>query len=355
MIATLATSSVATTLLAYLRDRLGTGDLSFAEEPSPITDGWETYIDRFRLQSHGELPADYRAPLIVRRYESSTGLPRLRHEFAVQNHLGALGYPVAKPLLCEEDDAILGGPFMIMQEVPGKTLLDFMFHHPWRILDGPGWMAALHAWLHRLPPPGFPDAEPDLAGRHRAAMAEAITDYCLDGLRPGLDWLEQHAPASGAPESIIHLDFHPVNLIFQGGSAIGVLDWTESDVGDRHADIAATLVLIRTAPIDVSGIWQRFASVPGRWMLYRRYRRAYRRLMSLDPERLDYYIALAALRRLCRYGMWLRDGPTITGSKPSSIRYLNEDRVHILERCFFEPTRTRVQLRAGMLRSQLCF
>jgi hypothetical protein len=79
-------------------------------------------------------------------------------------------------------------------------------------------------------------------------------------------------------------------------------------------------------------------------MLYRRYLRAYRRLMPIDDERLGYFLAWAALRRLCRYGSWLRAGPWVTGSKPSSLRYLGADRVDLLRRCFEEQAHVPIML-----------
>jgi aminoglycoside phosphotransferase (APT) family kinase protein len=144
--------------------------------------------------------------------------------------------------------------------------------------------------------------------------------------------------------SIVHLDFHPLNLMAQAGRCQGVLDWGDSDVGDRHADVAVTLVLIRSVVVAMASAWQRLAAWPGRGFLYRRYRRAYARLLPLDESRLSYYMAWAALRRLCRYGLWLRHGPQATGGKPASLRYLTSDRIDVLCRCFWRQTGVAVRL-----------
>jgi len=142
----------------------------------------------------------------------------------------------------------------------------------------------------------------------------------------------------------VHLDFHPINLMFEHDQCRGVLDWCDADVGDRHADVAVTLTLIRTAPVAVASFRQRLATWPGRWLLYRRYLRAYRRLLPLDDGKLSYYMAWAALRRLCRYGTWLRAGPQITGSKPACLGLLRRDRIDVLRRCFWEQTGVQVRL-----------
>ncbi len=336
--------TIAAPLLAYLRDRLGTAELAFRQEPTAIPDGWETYIYRFQLQSSTALPPAFARPLVLRVYANAQGSHRLRHEFAVQQHLHGLGYPVPEPLAREMDSQILGGPFMLMEWVPGRTLLDLLFRQPWRILRGPGRMAQLHARLHQLPVRDFPGPPGPFLDRQLAQLRTQIATYDLDGLRPGLAWLQEHRPPTNAAASIVHLDFHPINLLFQGLQGRAVLDWSDADVGDRHADVAVTLMLIECTRVDDGSLWRKLSSWPGRILLYHLYRRAYRTMLPLDDGRLRYYLAWAALRRLGRYGMWLRAGPDVTGSKPTCLRYLNRDGIDALRRCFQRYTAVAVDL-----------
>jgi aminoglycoside phosphotransferase (APT) family kinase protein len=329
----------------YLEDRLGMTQLTFQEPPTPITDGWESYIYRFCLRTRDELPDPFKGPLVLRAYSGSEGWPRLKHEFEVQRHLRKLGYPVAQPLLCEEDCGLFGGPFMVMRAIEGTTLLEWMFRHPLRILDGPAKLARQHARLHALPTAGFKAPRGDFLDRHLSDMANLIAEYRLQGLRPGLDWLDALRPATSEPPSILHLDFHPLNYMTKNGECQGILDWGETDLGDRHADVATSLILIWTAPVATESPWDRVKAIPGRLMLYRRYRRAYRRLLGLDDSRLRYYLAWAALRRLCKYGLWLRAGPGATGCKATSMQYLSSERIGILEQAFRTPTGVAVTLR----------
>jgi aminoglycoside phosphotransferase (APT) family kinase protein len=217
--------------------------------------------------------------------------------------------------------------------------MDDLLWHPWRLIHGPTEMADCHVRLHTLPARGFPDADGPFLERHLHDIAAIIDGQALFGLRRGLDWLWHHRPPEPDVPRILHLDFHPVNLMVQGGNCQGVLDWAEADVGDRHADVATTLVLIWSAPVEMPRLWQRIGKLPAKWVLYRRYHAAYARQLSLDPERLQYYIAWATLRRLCRYGLWLRSGPWITGGKASSLRHLRPDRVAVLCRLFHKQTR----------------
>jgi aminoglycoside phosphotransferase (APT) family kinase protein len=330
--------TVGDNLLGYMSERLGVAGLRYRQAPQAITDGWETYIYRFQLAGASALPVNYATPLVLRIYASNCATDRLRHEFAVQSYMCQLGYPVAEPLLCEPHGDPFGGPFMIMKQLPGQTLLDAMLRRPWRIVNGPTRMADLHAHLHVLPGGDFPADRGPFLERHLEELERGIDEYELNGLRPGLGWLIKHRPPRARTASILHLDFHPVNIIFDQSACQGVLDWGESDVGDRHADVAATLVLIRSAPVEVGSRWQHSLVVPGRWLLRRRYLKAYHRRLPLENDRLAYYVAWASLRRLCRYGMWLHAGPWVTGGKPSSVRYLSASRVDILRRCFYEQT-----------------
>ena len=338
---------VAFGLLEYLGGRLGVSGLRYEREPVPITDGWETYVYRFQLQDRSGLACPLGRPLIFRGYACAHGLPRLRREFAAQEYLHRLGYPVARPVLLEESCVPFGGPFMLMEALPGRPLVELLLHRPWRIWGGPAQMADVHARLHRLTTDGFPASPEPFLGRRLAEMEGLIDEYRLRGLRPGLDWLRSHRPAEPRRPSIIHLDFHPLNLMFDQDRCSGVVDWCECDVGDRHADIAATLVLFWSAPVEIPTYLQRLIAWPGRSMLRRRYLRAYRRHLSLNRRTLAYYVAWAALRRLCGWGRWLRAGPCSTGSKPSVLRYLSPESVGVVGQCFHQWSGVPVSLAYG--------
>jgi aminoglycoside phosphotransferase (APT) family kinase protein len=103
--------------------------------------------------------------------------------------------------------------------------------------------------------------------------------------------------------------------MFDGHECNAVLDWSESDVGDRHADIAATLVLIRSAPVELPRIRHKIAALVGKHLLEHWYLQTYRKHVPIDDHRLHPYLAWAALRRLCAWGRWLHAGPLITGGQ----------------------------------------
>jgi aminoglycoside phosphotransferase (APT) family kinase protein len=340
-------SEVAPVLLDYLRSRLKIADLEYAEPPVFFPESWETYIFRFRLAPHAELPQAFQEYLILRAYSSGHGWPRLRHEYQVQEQLCRLDYPVPRPLLLEREFEILGGPFMLMEGIPGRSMLSLLLDRFTSIFWAPARMAKAQARLHELPTAGFPASPSPFLDRRLRELTQIIDEYDLPGLIPGMEWLHAHRLPPAEPPRIVHLDFHPANLIFESGRCRSVVDWCESDLGDRHADLAASLLLIDSTPLpDLSFIRQMTVRI-GRFMLHNRYLRAYRRILPVDKNRLRYFLACATLRRLARWGMWLRDGPLITGSKPSALGYVTPQLIGFLENYFHKHTGVSIRLESS--------
>jgi aminoglycoside phosphotransferase (APT) family kinase protein len=57
------------------------------------------------------------------------------------------------------------------------------------------------------------------------------------------------------PDGLLHLDYHPLNVMAVGNRISGVLDWTNARAGDPRADLARTVSILRLAPstTDVPG------------------------------------------------------------------------------------------------------
>jgi aminoglycoside phosphotransferase (APT) family kinase protein len=67
------------------------------------------------------------------------------------------------------------------------------------------------------------------------------------GLDPALPArLEQADLRQG---SLIHGDYHPLNVLTDGQSITGVLDWPSSGSADPRVDIGHTAVLLQTGPL----------------------------------------------------------------------------------------------------------
>jgi hypothetical protein len=51
------------------------------------------------------------------------------------------------------------------------------------------------------------------------------------------------------PPALLHLDFHPLNVLVGDGRVTAVLDWANARAGDPRADLARTLSILRLAPL----------------------------------------------------------------------------------------------------------
>lgn len=321
-------------LLTYLGQRLEIADLHYMQPLSMVPGGWEATTYRFQLQNPGPLAEPYARPLVLRAYSSRHGLSRLRREFEVQSYLWQRGFPVPRPLLKEEGCWPVGGPFMIMEWIPGETLLHFLLENPMCIWSYPRYMAELQWRLNTLAVEDFPAPAGPYLPRNLKWLGQIVRQCNLEGFAPGLEWLQAHQPEPPASPCILHLDYHPLNLLIHEGRFEAVLDWSDADVGDYHADVASTVLLVDTFPVRMTSWRHWLISLPGQGILRRRYLRAYRKRMPIDEQKLRYYLAWAALRRLLMWARWLYAGPLASGVRPATIRELTRRRLEFVAHYF---------------------
>jgi aminoglycoside phosphotransferase (APT) family kinase protein len=126
-------------------------------------------------------------------------------------------------------------PALLLSWMPGRPLRDELVARPWR-----AWslgvrfgqtQAAIHAVAAPQPlrdetPTWIDWAQPDAALRDRL-LALADQSHCL-----------------------LHLDYHPMNVLVAGGKILAVLDWANARAGDRRADVARTASILHFAPRD---------------------------------------------------------------------------------------------------------
>lgn len=128
---------------------------------------------------------------------------------------------------------VAGQPVLLVDWLPGSPLLQAMHETPWRTWRL-GWaFGQTQARLHQIPAP---------AGVIRVEHA-------------WIDWAEPTAALAAnlrrlASEELmlIHLDYHPLNVLVHGDVISGVLDWTNADGGDPRADVARTGAILHFLP-----------------------------------------------------------------------------------------------------------
>lgn len=149
-----------------------------------------------------------------------------RFEIQVMQHGAASGLPVPK---VRTAGLWNDRPALLMEWLPGRTIADAMNDDP--SLAGPLGTAAgrMLAQIHAIQPPRIVQARPWLAWV------------------PIPEPLERALAAASEPPRLLHLDYHPLNLLTDGATITGVLDWANAAAGDQRADLARTITILRFA------------------------------------------------------------------------------------------------------------
>lgn len=281
-------------LVAHLRDALASPAVDLAEGPAGISGGFDTDIYALGLRG---APPSFAGPLVLRLLRPHHDPARVLREEATQNAVADLGYPAPRVRLASADSAILGAPFLLMERLPGRPLLEA------RAVRMGAVLADVQLRLHALDPAplarvlghavtldGYFDA---LAGR--------VQRGGLGGLTPLLGWLRAHRPAEDAL-AICHGDFHPQNVLAERGGVTAVLDWPNALIADPAFDVASTLNILRFVPAGLTSMPRPLRELARVFqpLLARRYLARYRRRRAIDDARLAYYQTAAALRALVR-------------------------------------------------------
>ena len=173
-------------------------------------------------------------PLVLRVYDNTVWLEQEpdipTREAAVLRKVTEAGLSVPALVACDPTGADAGGiPALLMTRLPGRT---------WLTPDD------LDSWLHELAAALLPV---------HAVSADGLpwrykTYVNLSGLTPPA-WsrvphlweraipIAQGPPPPG-PECLIHRDYHPNNVLWQGGRVSGIVDWTVGCRGNANVDVA---------------------------------------------------------------------------------------------------------------------
>ena len=316
-----------------------------------LASGWETTVFEFapaaRTPRLPEAAAGQR--LVLRCYEGPRAGDKGWRENRTITALAAAHYPVPLPYLYEPDLEPLGTPFLVMERVAGGPLFatrNFPQAFKTFSLGFIGFVRA-QARLHRLraDAPGLRDVAAaytsvkvppaaSLLERILGVIAERIEQGPLPGLRAALTSLRERAERFGeASAAVVHMDYHPQNVIVRGVHVTGVVDWVSADRGDRHLCAATTAVILASSAMD-SPRWMRDNAAGNslRALFTALYLPLYQALAPMEWERFRYCQAVAALLRLSMFGIMRARGPEAAGFRPGAIANVTPGVVRLLSR-----------------------
>lgn len=151
-----------------------------------------------------------------------------RREAEVMRAAAAGGVPAPSVVAEEVHD---GRAAILMEWRPGRPVAAELQRRPWRAYPLGVLFGRCQARLNALPAPGA----------------------LRDPERSWLIWLppeerslrESLARLPHQQNRLLHLDYHPLNVLTDGRRITGVIDWTNARAGDPRADIARTLTILR--------------------------------------------------------------------------------------------------------------
>jgi aminoglycoside phosphotransferase (APT) family kinase protein len=132
-------------------------------------------------------------------------------------------------------------PAMAMEWIPGQMVGEVILRQPHLAARLGASAGRLLACIHRLP-----------------AGEVSVIDRVDADRRQGSDSTAEEILARIARippigQSILHLDYHPLNLMAVGGRLSGVLDWTNAAIGDPRLDVARSVSILRVVAPAIVG------------------------------------------------------------------------------------------------------
>lgn len=188
----------------------------------PVTGGWDTHL--WRVEHGGSVYA-----LRVFRPEQAAGC---RREAIVMQAALAAGLAVPR---VHAEGVGAGRPALLLGWCPGRPLVKELGAHPRQFWPLAVAFGRMQARIHTLPAPAVlrerPDAWLEWAGPEEEALRARL----------------RALPAR--PDALLHLDYHPLNVMADDAQVTGVLDWANAKAGDPRADVARTFTIIRLQPV----------------------------------------------------------------------------------------------------------
>lgn len=281
-----------------------------------ISGGWETELYSFAME-YEEQGKRHRQEMIVRIFPSTDAERKSRREFTAMKNLHGVGFPVPEVYLLEAGGSVLGRPFIVMERVLGRVMTDLFIkssvERREKLLT---LFCELFICLHSIDLRRvFPDGvsinlgDPySFVDRKLGAMQRVIERFQRTELSPVLHWLQARRDTVPCERnSVLHLDYHPDNIIVRENGSAAVIDWGSCVIGDPRSDLAWTLMLTSTY-MDSA---MRDAIIT-----------TYEGLSAKRIRNIEYFEVLAVLRRLLDLTISLTGSATDRGMRQGVVEQM---------------------------------
>lgn len=193
------------------------------QSSTPVHGGYDTAI--WRVVAKGQAYA-------LRVFRPEQQGVSLLESTAIQA-AGAGGIPVPRVHTTGEWN---GHPAMLISWCQGRPMLEEALRQPWKMWSMAVSLGRMHARLHRV-------TAPTEMQERRGNWLEWAGGSGDEALQARLRAIPQRH------DVLIHMDYHPLNVLMDGNTVTAVIDWTNAHAGDPRADLARTLTILRLAPV----------------------------------------------------------------------------------------------------------
>jgi aminoglycoside phosphotransferase (APT) family kinase protein len=225
--------------------------------------------------------------LVLKLWREPSYAPRRDREGAALRVLGSAGLPAPR---VHEVVTVDGRPGLVVDRVPGISLLDEVGANPLRFERVARAMAEAHAAMHDVVAPAdLPRLKDEL--RDRIDAAEPLPPELRPQVLAVLDALPDG-------DRLCHGDLHPGNML---GTASGptVIDWGDASRGDPLGDVVRSTLLMRVGePPPGAPRLIRLLARGGGSLLSARYVAHYRRQRHVDMTDVARWRTVRAAARL---------------------------------------------------------
>ncbi|MEO0493267.1 MAG: aminoglycoside phosphotransferase family protein [Actinomycetota bacterium] len=214
-----------------------------SQQPSPELASWIADVTATSAPSFGSpLPgastatvwpveADGRA-LVAKVFDRGVefaGEDHVRQDVAAMNAAAEVGLDAPRVVASDPDGERLGVPALVMTRLPGEP-------RPHGRPDGETWVDGLAETLIAIGEAGRPTAALPLYRSWYRAPIDVPPWTSDPGPWRAVNEVLVVRPPNGAPR-FIHRDFHPFNVLWDGGRPTGTVDWVNGCLGPIESDV----------------------------------------------------------------------------------------------------------------------